>query len=569
MKRLVLSSLFLCSAVFATSNQKFEVNERFHPIIAKHGVVASQELQASLVGRDILKKGGNAIDAAVATGFALAVTLPRAGNIGGGGFMVIWLQKDKQAIAVDYRETAPGKATKDMFLDAKGNVDTKKLIDSYQGVAVPGTVSGLAAVLKRYGTMSLAEVIKPSIQLARDGVVVTQGLASMLHKHRERLMKDPESKRIFYKADGSEYQIGERLKQADLARTLSLIAKQGPSAFYQGEIAHKLVAAMKANDGLIRLSDLKDYKTDFLKPVTGTFRDHTIISMPPPSSGGVTLIEILNILEPFPLERFGLNSSSYLHVLAEACNLAYNDRNSLLGDPAFVTVPVEKLLSKSYAKSLRQKIDLKKHTPAKDISTIKPVMEEGQNTTHFVVIDKFGNVVSNTYTLNYNYGSAHIAKGTGFLLNNEMADFTAKPGAPNPFGLIEGDKNGIAPGKHPLSSMTPTIILDPNGQPFIATGSPGGSQIITTVLQIVLNVLVHDLNIATAVNAPRMHSQLWPDVLSVEQGMSPDTLRLLIEKGHTIKLIDSLGSAQTVAIRDHKRRGAADPRRVGAAAVGY
>lgn len=569
MKRLFLCSLLFSSMTMAAPIKKFEVNERFHPITAKHGIVGSQETLASLVGRGILMRGGNAIDAAVATGFALAVTLPRAGNIGGGGFMVIWLAKEKKAIAIDYRETAPKAASKDMFLDANGKVDLDKLIDSYQGVAVPGTVSGLASVLKRYGTMSLSQVLKPSIALARDGLTVTRGLAEMIHEHRARLLKDPESKRIFFKKDGSEYKVGEVFKQTDLAHSLSLIAKKGPAAFYHGEIAQKLVAAMKEKGGLIRLSDLKNYKTDFLKPVTGSFHDYKIISMPPPSSGGVTLIEILNILEPFPLEKYGLNSSSYIHLIAEACNLAYNDRNSLLGDPDFVDVPVNQLTSKAYAKTLRKKLNLKKHTPAIDISTIKPSTQEGHNTTHFVVVDKNGNIVTNTYTLNYNFGSAHIAPGTGFLLNNEMADFTAKPGAPNPFGLIEGEKNAIAPGKHPLSSMTPTIVLNPQGQAFLATGSPGGSQIITTVLQIILNVIVHDLNIATAVSAPRVHSQLWPDVLFVEQGISPDTLQMLIAKGHTIKLINSMGSAQTIAIRDKARRGAADPRRIGAAAFGY
>lgn len=486
------------------------------PVVATHGMVSSQEALASQVGLDILKQGGSAVDAAVAVGFALAVRLPRAGNIGGGGFMIVHLQDGNKNIAINYREKAPAKASKDMFLNDKGDVDYTKVSGSYSASGVPGTVAGLVDVQQKYGKLKLSQVIAPAIELAEDGIPVSYDLNQSLITAKPWLEKSPEAMKIFYKKDGSAYAVGEILKQPELANSLKLIAKQGKKAFYEGDIAHKIADSMAKNGGLITLQDLKNYNVEEMKPLKGTYRGYTIYSMPPPSSGGVILIELLNILENFPLADYGNNSAKTINLMSNAMSYAYNDRNSDLGDPDFVKMDLAKFLSKKYAKQIAQKITTDKHIPSKDISTVNTEDHEKLQTTQFSVVDKDGNMVSNTYTLNYSYGNGIVVPGTGILLNNEMDDFAAKVGVANVFGLVQGEANIVAPNKRSLSSMTPTIVINKDGKPFLATGSPGGSRIITTTLQVILNIIDYNMSLQSAVNNPRMHSQLWPEEIGVE-----------------------------------------------------
>ncbi|AIT08904.1 gamma-glutamyltranspeptidase [Candidatus Francisella endociliophora] len=539
------------------------------PVTEKHGMVSSQEALASQVGVQILKEGGNAIDAAVAVGFALAVTLPRAGNLGGGGFMIIHLNKEDKNIAINYREKAPAKASKDMFLNDKGDVDYNKVSGSYSASGVPGTVAGLIDAQQKYGKLKLAQVIQPAIKLAEDGIPVSYDLHQSLETAKPWLEKSPEAMKTFYKKDGSVYQVGEILKQPELANSLKLIAKDGKKAFYEGEIAHKIADAMAKNNGLITLEDLKNYDVQEMKPLKGEYRGYTIYSMPPPSSGGLILIELLNILENFPLSDYGNNSAKTINLMSNAMSYAYNDRNSDLGDPDFVKMDINKFLSKKYAKQIAQKITTDKHIPSKDISTVNPEDREKLQTTQFSVVDKDGNMVSNTYTLNYSYGNGIIAPGTGIFLNNEMDDFAAKVGVANVFGLVQGEANTVAPNKRPLSSMTPTIVLDKDGNPFLATGSPGGSRIITTTLEVILNLIDYNMNLQAAVNNPRVHSQLWPEELGVEQGISIDTINLLNKMGNNVVPYAAMGAAESVMSDGKYVYGAADPRRANALAVGY
>lgn len=540
----------------------------FHPVYAPNGMVSSQEARATRIGVAVLERGGNAVDAAVAVGFALAVTLPRAGNLGGGGFMLVHRAENGETIAIDYREMAPAKATRDMYLDEAGEVDKKRARFSHLSAGVPGSVAGLALALERYGTMSLAEVLAPAIALARDGVVVSPSMARSLKSRAGRLGGNPAAARIFFKPDGSPYVAGERLVQSDLAWSLSRIAEHGPDAFYRGEIAERIAADMVANGGLINGEDLADYRVQLRAPVHGTYRGYDIYSMPPPSSGGVHLVQMLNILEDFPIGFLGHNSADTIHIMAEAMRLAYADRSEHLGDPDFWNVPVEGLTSKRYAAALRERISLRRATPSESVKPGNPAPYESNETTHFSVIDRFGNVVANTYTINFSYGSGIVADGTGILLNNEMDDFSAKPGVPNAYGLIGGEANAIEAGKRPLSSMTPTIVLK-DGKPFLATGSPGGSRIITTTLQIIMNVVDHGMNIAAATAAPRIHHQWLPDELRVEKGISVDTLDILSERGHRVKVGNVMGSTQTVMRIEGGVLGAADPRRPGALALGH
>ncbi len=540
----------------------------FHPVFAGHGMVATQESTATRIGVDILKKGGNAVDAAVAVGFALAVTLPRAGSIGGGGFMMVHMVKSGKTVAIDYREMAPAGASGDMYLDAEGNVDKQRARFSYLSTGVPGAVAGMALALEKYGTMSLAQVMAPAIYLARNGIPVTPQMANALHRRQKRLSKHPATVRIFLDDDGTTLASGEQLVQKDLAGTLTQIAEQGPDAFYRGDIARKIAADMAANGGLITIDDLKNYRAVVREPVHGTYRGYDIFSMPPPSSGGVHVIQLLNILEDYPIAFLGHNSADTIHLMAEAMKHAYADRSRYLGDPDYWKVPVAGLISKAYAAQLRERISLHYATPSKDIKPGDPLPYESNETTHFSIMDSAGNVVSNTYTLNFSFGSGIVAAGTGILLNNEMDDFSAKPGVPNAFGLIGGEANAIEPGKRPLSSMTPTIVFK-DGKAYFATGSPGGSRIITTTLQIIMNVVDHDMNIAAATAAPRIHHQWLPDKLRVEVGISNDTLDLLSAMGHDLEIGNVMGSTQTVMRIDGGFLGASDPRRVGAAAQGY
>ena len=541
---------------------------RFHPVTGTSGMVAAPEAQAARIGIDILQRGGNAVDAAVAVGFALAVTLPRAGNLGGGGFMLVHDADDGNTVAIDYRETAPAAATRDMFLGPDGDVDKRRERFSHKAVAVPGTVAGLLLALERYGSLPLKDVIAPAVTLAEDGILVSADMARNLLKRRERLARWPSSAKIFMRPDGEPLPAGQRLVQPDLARSLRLIAEEGRDAFYSGDIAKRIVAEMKAGGGILTAKDLAGYGALIREPVSGSYRGYEIRSMPPPSSGGVHIVQILNILEAFDIAALGHNSAAAIHLFAEASRRAYADRSKHLGDPEFWDVPVDGLISERYASTLRDGINRDKATPSDEVSPGEPSLVEGPNTTHFTVMDRQGNVVSNTYTLNFSYGSGIVAAGTGILLNNEMADFAAKPGVANAFGLMGGDANAVEGGKRPLSSMSPTIVLK-DGEPFLATGSPGGSRIITTVLQILMNVIDHRLNIASATNAPRVHHQWKPDRLRIEEGISPDTQRLLEGIGHRLKRDKPMGGAQSIIRMDGVFYGASDPRRPDGVTLGY
>ncbi len=537
---------------------------------AAHGVVVAQEARAAQIGVEVLKQGGNAVDAAVATGFALAVTYPTAGNLGGGGYMVIHLAGRHADVAVDYRETAPAAATRDMFLDPSGAADPRKSRDSALAIGVPGTVAGLALAHARYGSgkFSLADLIAPAIRLARDGLPIEDDVAESLPGASRRLARWPSSAKIFLKADGSALGPGDWLVQSDLADTLAAIARNGPRAFYQGAIADKLVAAVRAEGGILSGDDLRNYRPLVRQPVRGRYRGYDILSMPPSSSGGVVLIEMLNILEGYRHGELASDSVERAHLLAEAMQRAYADRAVYLGDPATVTAPLARLMSKPYGRGLQAGIDPAHATPARDIHPEAAPAHEGDNTTHFSVADRFGNAVSNTYTLNFSYGVGLVAEGTGVLLNNELDDFAAKPGAPNAYGLTGGDANAPGPGKRPLSSMTPTIVLK-NGRPFLVTGSPGGSRIITAVLQVISNVIDRKLPIADAVAAPRIHDQWSPDEVVVERGLKPDLISGLEAFGHTVREDVPHTSANSILITPQGFVGAADPRSKGAAAAGY
>lgn len=537
------------------------------PIHAKHGIVSSEHELASQIGLDVLKRGGNAIDAAVAVGFALAVVLPNAGNIGGGGFMLIHDAKSGKDIALDFRELAPALAKRDMFLDANGKVIPGGSTSTHLAVGVPGTVAGLDLALRKYGTMKLKELIEPSIKIAEKGFVVSPHLESLLTASKGQLGKWPSSRAIFFKGD-RPLRAGELLVQKDLAHSLRLIAQHGPRAFYEGEIAKKIVAEMKQHGGLISAEDMKGYTAVEREPVRGTYRGYDVISMPPPSSGGVHIIQMLNMLENYPLAAQGHNSAKTVHQMAEVMKLAYADRSEYLGDPDFTQVPIKGLTSRAYANELVKKIDLDKATPSATIKPGKPIPYESDQTTHYSVADEKGNVVATTYTLNLLFGSGIVATGTGITLNNEMDDFSIKPGVPNAFGLLGGDANSVAAKKRPLSSMTPTIVLK-DSKPFLITGSPGGSRIITTTLQIILNTIDHKLNAAEASIAPRIHHQWEPDVIRLERGFSNDTLEILGQKGHKISVGRTMGKTQTIKFNGTDIEAYSDPRNPDGRALGY
>ncbi|MGB4533042.1 MAG: gamma-glutamyltransferase [Synechococcus sp.] len=552
-----------------------ESGQRFHPVHSSLGIVSSQERLASEVGAFMLRKGGNAMDAAVATAFALSVTLPQAGNLGGGGFLVFWHAPERKAYALNFREMAPHLAHRDLFLDADGEVSKNKEFFSLLSTGVPGSVAGLLKAQERFGRLSRVEVMAPSIQLADEGFVIYPQLADSLKRAFPRLSKDPTARSLFYRQvelpDGGPqwipYQSGEQLRQPELAQSLKLISSKGTAGFYEGTTAHQIVALMKSQGGLIDYRDLTDFTAPWVEPVKGVFRGHTVISMPPPSSGGITLLQILRLIEPFDLESLGTNSADSIHLLTESMNLAYRDRNQFLGDPDQIDIPVRRLLSHSYIDSLRNQLNLSSHTSAVDLAGQAP-LSSGVNTTHLSVADRDGSLVALTTTLNFAYGNGIAVPGAGFLLNNELADFTAKPGVPNAYGLVQGEQNAVAPSRRPLSSMTPTIVLNQEGDSWLATGSPGGSRIITTVVQVLLNRIIHGLNLATSVATPRIHSQLWPDSLQLEQGFSPDTLELLKQRGHALRFTRSMGSANSVELKPNGGSfGVADPRRPEGAAI--
>ncbi len=543
--------------------------DAIHAVKATHGMVVAQEKLSAQVGRDVMARGGNAVDAAVATGFAMAVTYPRAGNIGGGGFMVIHLADGNKDVAIDYRETAPHAATRDMFLGADGKPDPAKSRDSALGIGVPGTVAGLSLALKKYGSgkFTLAQLLQPAIVLARDGFIVTDDMADTLPGWHKRLARWPATAKIFSHPDGSSLREGDRLVQTDLATTLEAIAGHGPSGFYEGPVADELVKGIQQAGGIITRDDLKSYQAVEREPMRGSYRGYDIVAMPLPSSGGVVLLETLNILEGFPMHDLAQGSVPSLHLLIEAMKRAYADRARFLGDPDFVNAPVAKLTSKDYAAKLRASINPDRATPWSDALPLKQP-HEGSNTTHFSVVDSAGNAVSNTYTLNFSYGVGLVADGTGVLLNNELDDFTAAPGASNAYGLVGFAANLPGPGKRPLSSMSPTIVLK-DGKPVLVTGSPGGSRIISTVLQVIVNVLDYHMGVAAAVDAPRLHHQWLPDEVRVERGFSDEVLAGLKAKGH--RVIEPMGqtSANSIAITPNGIEGGPDPRTRGSEAAGY
>ena len=554
------------AAAAASAAYDFDMDV-FHPVVANNGMVATEQELASRIGLDILKAGGNAVDAAVGIGFALAVALPNAGNLGGGGFMMVHDAKTGKSVALDFREVAPLKATRNMYLDDKGNVINGKSLYTHYAVGVPGTVAGMEHALKKWGTMPLDKVIAPSIALAEKGFPVSETLAKILRQEQKNMGKWPATTEIFWK-DGAPLKRGDLLVQKDLAQSMRLIAQQGAMAFYEGAIAQKIAAEMAPHAGAVTLQDLREYKVAEREPVRGTYRGHEVVTMPPPSSGGTHLVQILNMLEQWPLAQWGQNSAQTLHHMAESSKLAYADRSEYLGDPDFVKIPLKGLTSKRYAESLAKSIDPNRARPAKEIKPGQPQPYESDQTTHYSVVDKAGNAVAVTYTLNTNFGSGIVAKGTGILLNNEMDDFSAKPGVANAYGLVGGDANAVAAKKRPLSSMTPTLVLK-DGKPTLVTGSPGGARIITTVLQTVVNTIDFGNNPAEAAAAPRVHHQWTPDELRVEKGLSPDTLALLKQRGHNIAVKPSMGRTQTIQIRNGQLYGYSDPRNPDGQTLGY
>jgi gamma-glutamyltranspeptidase/glutathione hydrolase len=553
------------------------------PVRGAHGMVASTNSLASEVGVDILKRGGNAIDAAIAVAFALAVVHPSAGNLGGGGFMMIRL-RNGETTAIDYREMAPAAATHDIYLDRQGNLIKGEGSSTlgYRAAGVPGTVAGLELALRKYGSgkLSWANLIEPARRLASEGFKVSDSLARSLKRNEAKLTLYEDSRKIFLN-NGKLYQEGDVLREPELAQTFARLQRNGPREFYEGMTARLIVDDMKRHQGLVTLEDLRGYVAKERAPVRSTYRGYQVITMPPPSSGGVVLIEMLNILEGYDLRKMGWSSADRYHVMAEAMRRAYADRAEYMGDADFVNVPVAGLIDKDYAKRLRQTISMEHASTSAQVSAGRPAGVESPETTHFTVVDTEGNAVANTYTLNDSYGGKVVARGTGFLLNNEMDDFAAKPGTPNMYGLIQGERNAVGPRKRPLSAMTPTFVLRPDNSLWFTVGSPGGATIINTVMQIVTNIIDYDMNIQQAIDAPRIHNQWLPDETAYEPyGLSEDTLSILRARGHKVLVRTDagwtagdgyMGDAAGIMIEDKTgaRLGASDPRRSVGLPVGY
>jgi gamma-glutamyltranspeptidase/glutathione hydrolase len=565
--RWVIGLAFVVVAQFAAHVTFAASPEAVH---GRHGMVASRSAIASEVGADIMREGGNAIDAAVATGFALAVVYPDAGNLGGGGFMVIHLS-DGRVVTNDHRERAPAAATRDMYLDAKGNVVPGLSTASHLAVGVPGSVAGMLDVLEKYGTLPRKKILAPAIALAKQGFVLNDDLAGQFAENAEQFRKYPGSAHVFLKRGGAAYLPGDRFKQPELAKTLELISAKGRDGFYVGPTADLIVAEMKRGGGLITAKDLADYRSVWREPIKGTYRGYQIYSMAPPSSGGVLLVQMLNMLEPYDLKASGFGSAATIHLMVEAERRAYADRAEYLGDPDFFPVPIAELTAKPYARLRFSDFDA---TRASVSTSIGPgqIAHESPQTTHLSVMDSAGNAVAYTTTLNLSFGSKIVVEGAGFLLNDEMDDFSSRENTPNSYGLIGRVANSIEPGKRMLSSMTPTIVVDSKGQVVLATGSPGGSTIITTVLQVIVNVLDHGMDIADAVGMPRFHHQWLPDRVIYEPwGISPDTLKILESRGHTFVTLPwgrGLGDANSVMRSGDELLGMSDPRNRGGAA-GY
>ncbi len=547
------------------------INAQDTPYVAKNGMVVSASLLASQIGVDIMKSGGNAIDAAVATGFALAVTYPQAGNIGGGGFLVAHLA-DGRDLSIDFRETAPSAANRDMYLDENGEVIKNMSLRSHRASGVPGSVAGLLTAWRDYGSgnITLKQLLKPTIVLAKNGFMISDKFAQNLNNHRSLFKKDDGASKVFIRTDALPWKAGDLLIQKDLSKTLQQIAKYELDGFYGGKTAKLIIEEMKSGNGIITLKDLKSYNSKLRAPIIGTYKKYDVVSMGPPSSGGILLVQMLNMLENSVLDSLNFNSADYIHLLTEVERRAYADRAEHLGDSDYWDVPIEMLTSKDYAHERAHNISSGKATPSTGVFAGDPTAYESRETTHYSVIDKDGNAVSVTTTLNTSFGSGILVDGAGFFLNNEMDDFSVKPGTPNIFGLVGNKANAISPYKRPLSSMTPTIVLKDN-KPFIIVGSPGGSTIITTVLQTILNVIEYDMDISVAVAAPRVHSQWLPDVIMTEpEAMSDSVLKELESRGH--KIISYkwgyIGSANSILINKEGYYGGPDPRRENSA-VGY
>ncbi len=556
-KRLLLSLCVVLAVPLHAARQ---------PLRARHGMVVAMESIAADVGVSVLQKGGNAVDAAVAVGFAMAVTHPFAGNLGGGGYMLIRMA-DGRATFIDFRERAPEKSSRNMYLDAKGGL-TRDSVEGWRSSGVPGTVRGFEMAVGTYGKRTWTEHMAPAVELASKGFPVSYALAEGL-KGSKALAASPESKRIFQK-NGAFYEVGETLVQPELAQTLERISKNGPAEFYEGETARRFAEEMSKHGGIISLADLRSYKAIERTPLTGKYRNYTIVTAPPSSSGGIALLEMLGILEGTGYEKGGAGSASAIHYVAEAMRRAYADRNEYVGDPDFVKVPIAGLLDPAYLARLRASIDPERATPSDQVRPGRPVGSEQMETTHYSVVDADGNAVAITYTLNGGYGNGITVPGLGFLLNNEMDDFAAKPGTPNMFGLVQGEANAIAPGKRPLSSMTPTIVLK-DGKLFMTVGAPGGSRISTAVAQVILNVVDFGMNVQDAVDAPRFHHQWQPDKLSLERGISPDTVAILKSRGYEVDYAPGVVLAQVASIVSDGGwlQGASDGRSAAGKAAGY
>jgi gamma-glutamyltranspeptidase / glutathione hydrolase len=556
-------SLLLCLGLAVVSVPLHAVRQ---PLRARHGMVVAMESIAADVGVSVLQKGGNAVDAAVAVGFAMAVTHPFAGNLGGGGYMLIRMADGKTTF-IDFRERAPEKASRNMYLDAKGEL-TKASTEGWRSSGVPGTVRGFEIAVNKYGKRTWAENLAPAVELAAKGFPVSYALSESLKGSRS-LSASPESKRIFQR-DGTFYDVGDTLAQPELAQTLERISKNGPNEFYEGDTAKRFAAEMAKNGGIISLADLKNYKAIERTPLTGKYKNYTIITSPPSSSGGIALLEMLGILDGTGYEKAGAGSAAAVHYQAEAMRRAYADRNTYVGDPDFVKVPIKGLLDPAYLAGLRATIDPERATPSDSVKPGKPVGSESMETTHYSVVDAAGNAVAVTYTLNGGYGNGITVPGLGFLLNNEMDDFASKPGSPNMFGLVQGEVNAIQPGKRPLSSMTPTIVLK-DGKLFMTAGAPGGSRISTAVAQVILNVLDFGMNVQDAIDAPRVHHQWQPDTLSIERGISPDTVALLKARGYDVDYAPGVVLAQVAAIVSDGGwlQGGSDGRSAAGKASGY
>jgi len=552
-KKIFWAIVFLCLIQYSHAEPEY----------AKNGMVVSASRLASDAGVNILKKGGNAIDAAVATGFTLAVTHPQAGNIGGGGFLVAHTAYG-ESFSLDFREMAPSMAHRDMYLDDSSNVVPGLSLYSHLAAGTPGSVDGLLRIWRDHGSgnISLRQLLLPAIQLAERGFSISYGFARVLNVFHDFFINDDGAKAVFIKKNGEPWRAGDKLVQRDLARTLKLISRKGRAGFYEGKTAQLIKREMAEGNGFITKDDLDNYRSVYRTVVTENFKDLDIVSMGPPSSGGVLLIQMLNMLEQYPLDTLGWNSSDYIHLLTEIERRAYADRAEHMGDPDFWEVPVSMLVSKEYAFERIQNISMEKATKSSVVKAGDPLAYESRETTHYSVIDKNGNAVSVTTTLNTGFGCGVLVEGAGFFLNNEMDDFSAKPGTPNIFGLIGNEANAIQPYKRPLSSMTPTIVLK-NGEPFLIIGTPGGSTIITTVMQIILNVAIHGMDIQEAVSVPRVHSQWLPDAIIVEQrSLSKDVEQNLINRGHTIRSYrwSTIGQANGIMIGEKGFYGGADPR---------